>query len=138
MRKCVICNNNTSDYIYIYICNAEKDRVLQIYRNYDTERNRYNKAIEELQKLYAERNRYNKTIKELQKLLHEKNNELNIMRDKEKRFNEFYKNFEGNKKKADEFYDTILNINSILDINKGWEIKFNSKKGKEEYDKMIK
>ena len=49
------------------------------------------------------------------------------MRDKEKRFNEFYKNFEGNKKKADEFYDTILNINSILDINKGWEIKCNRK-----------
>ena len=107
MGRCVICNNDTNN--GIYICNAEKDRVLQIYRNYDTERNRYNKTIEELQKL-----------------LHEKNNELNIMRYKEKRFNEFYKNFEGNKKKADEFYDTILNINSILDINKGWEIKFNS------------
>ena len=50
-------------------------------------------------------------------------------------FDKFKENFEGNKK-SNEFYDAILNINSILELNKGWEIKFNSDQAKEKYDKM--
>ena len=126
MGRCVICNNKTDD--YIYICELELNHVLEIYRNYEIVKNNYRNISNEKERI--------------QKELQEKINELNIIRhemnQKEIKFKEFYKNFEGNKKNANEFYDTILNINSILDINKGWEIKFNSKKGKEEYDKMVK
>ena len=122
MGRCIICDNKTEN--YIYICKEEKEKVFRIFWNHKTEKNKYNNISKENENL--------------QKLLQEKINELNIIRDREKRFREFYKNFEGNKKNVNEFYDTILNINSILDINKGWEIKFNSKKGKEEYDKMVK
>ena len=126
MGRCVICNNKTDD--YIYICELELNHVLEIYRNYEIVKNNYKNISNEKERI--------------QKELQEKINELNIIRhemnQKEIKFKEFYKNFEGNKKNANEFYDTILNINSILDVNKGWEIKFNSKKGKEEYDKMVK
>ena len=126
MGRCIICDNKTEN--YIYICKEEKEKVFKIFWNHKTEKNKYNNISKENENL--------------QKLLQEKINELNIIRhemnQKEIKFKEFYKNFEGNKKNANEFYDTILNINSILDVNKGWEIKFNSKKGKEEYDKMVK
>ena len=126
-KTCVICNKKTEN--YIYICENEKDRVLEAYRNDSVVQNRLRKLSED----------YESIKKELQEKNNEFNNsriELLKLKNYEIKYKDFLKNYEGNKKNADEFYDTILGINSILEINKGWEIKFNSKKGKEEYEKM--
>ena len=85
----------------------------------------------------------NQTIEKKEKEIEELNNKLkeidDLKKDIEKK-NKFFENFKGkfDTKLAEDFYDVIINIKSITEITKGWEIKFNSKKGKEEYDKMIK
>ena len=89
----------------------------------------FTKILKEIKKyklLSEDRERLLKEIDELKKDIEKKN--------------KFFENFKGkfDTKLAEDFYDVIINIKSITEITKGWEIKFNSKKGKEEYDKMVK
>ncbi len=98
---------------------------------------------ENIEQLKINNKNLNQTIEKKEKEIEELNNKLkeidDLKKDIEKK-NKFFENFKGkfDTKLAEDFYDVIINIKSITEITKGWEIKFNSKKGKEEYDKMIK
>ena len=102
-----------------------------------------NLKYEKIEQLEINNKHLNQTIEKKEKEIEELNNKLKeideLKRDIEKK-NKFFENFKGkfDTKLAEDFYDVIINIKSITEITKGWEIKFNSKKGKEEYDKMIK
>ena len=98
---------------------------------------------EKIKQIEINNKNLNQTIKNKEKEIEELNNKLKeideLKKDIEKK-NKFFENFKGkfDTKLAEDFYDVIINIKSITEITKGWEIKFNSKKGKEEYEKMIK
>jgi len=120
------------------------DQIINVHHNtinaITKEINLKNEKIDQLE-IYNKN--LNQTIKNKEKEIEELNNKLKeideLKKDIEKK-NKFFENFKGkfDTKLAEDFYDVIINIKSITEITKGWEIKFNSKKGKEEYDKMIK
>ena len=96
-----------------------------------------NNFLKENAKLKQELQEKNNEINKMKNIITELNKKVNKYDELKSDFDKFKENFEGNKI-SKEFYDAILNINSMLEINKGWKIKFNSDKGKEKYDKMIK
>ena len=67
------------------------------------------------------------------KYLKEKDNIIKI----DPKTNQFIGNEKYNKIKFEEFYDVIVHINSIKEINKGWPIEM-SQKGKQNYEKYKK
>ena len=75
-------------------------------------------------------------IKESQEKIKEsqKNNELQekIIKELQEKINELLKKDELDDAKQEDFYDIIIDINSIININKGWNI-FMTKEGEEKY-----
>ena len=78
-------------------------------------------------------------IKESQEKIKEsqKNNELQekIIKELQEKINELLKKDELDDAKQEDFYDIIIDINSIININKGWNI-FMTKEGEEKYLKF--
>ena len=126
---CAICKINAND--WIYICSNHKGKI----NKFDDILSENEKLKKQLQDKIDEINKLNNKINELNNKINELNKKVKEYDELKIDFDKFKENFEGNKK-SNEFYDAILNINSILELNKGWEIKFNSEQAKEKYDKM--
>ena len=126
---CAICKINAND--WIYICSNHKGKI----NKFDDILSEIEKLKKQLQDKIDEINKLNNKINELNNKINELNKKVKEYDELKIDFDKFKENFEGNKK-SNEFYDAILNINSILELNKGWEIKFNSEQAKEKYDKM--
>jgi GTP-binding protein EngB required for normal cell division len=117
-------NKNT-----FYIVNPFADKICHCNESL---KNNYNKSKIELIKLIDNLDEIQKNYKEIIRENLEKigsNNNQIIINDS---VNESI-----NKKNFVDFYDVIIDIKSIIDINKGWDIKMNER-GKKNYEKYNK
>lgn len=126
---------------YMKIQKIKKKKLIYLKNELKDTHSKYDAAINHYEEMGIKLKDQEKEMKEIIELSKKEKNENIKFKEELDKINEIIKTTKTKEeyltKSSEEYYDVVININSINSLkNEGWEIKYN-KKRKEIYDKII-